>query len=399
MTLKQMQQTIRRKTLFRLRDNQKRRINRVDAFFGSPGIGKTTTARVVAHGMNMECQVWHPGNQGFEDITGLPIQKEQTVSGKKQTVMEFAKAAHVPGAAWQKYPKGVPGLLGVFDDLHRTKVESQGQIVEIIDSYLNGEPVDPKCVYICTGNPPTAAIVTGQVMDEALEDRLNVHIVVPTSEELLEIWSKFMPERIYKFLVMNPTAVTAISARTWDGIAIDVQNMIEAGATPAEIGLDIFSDMLDHENIRLNLVRFLQHGGDPYYFPVLGRELVRASDKQMDEYVALLGRWDKDDKRGLIGESKNDLLRTLNTLETSDYSEKSFRPTAGKNVAAFLEKLASIKCNDMVKDILTTIYNGELVHEVATLIKQSSMLGEMSKAYERFEAKRAELQGATPSQP
>lgn len=380
-----------RKSQMRLKRNLSQRVNRVDAFIGDPGIGKTITARVVAARMGWKCRVFHFANQSFEDITGLPIIEEQEGPSGTQKVATFAKSAAVPGAVWETYDDDSQGMLGVIDDGHRTPPVQQGQLVELIDGRLNGEPIDPRCVLIFTGNPPDPAIVTGQMIDAALEDRLNVHIVMPTREELLDIWSKIMPEKVYQFLVMNPGVIPTISARAWMGVAYDVQDVLDSGASPSEAVSDVVGEFSDNAAIEQLLRKFLKFGDDPFYYPILGRNVLAADSKQMQHYMQIMTRWFKENQRGLVGESKSDLVRALNMLTEEEFGDDAQRGRMAQNICDFMTLLINGECNDMAQQLMKTTYASALCGPVVDRMENEPALESLLQTYSRYEQRKHSL--------
>jgi len=357
----------------------KRRVNRVDAFFGVPGVGKTTVARLAAADLGWKCKVFHFANQAFEDITGLPFTED---GNDGQKVMHFAKHTAIPGVVHENYENDSQGTLGVIDDGHRTPAVQQGQLVEMIDGNLNGDALDPRCIMIFTGNPPDPAIVTGQAIDSALEDRLNVHVVHPTAEELLEVWSLIMPERIFKFLALTPAFVDAVSPRAWDGIAHDVQDMLESGASPDEAINDVRCEFVGNLSVETQLRGFMRHGDNPYYYPILGRSLVLADERQNDEHMKLVKKWLDNEKDALIGETKNDLIRAVSNLPALNLSGDQ-KQQAAKNIAALLSMLAETRYADMAQDCLKGIWEGELTKMLMHELEGTAGFDRLIQVYSR----------------
>jgi hypothetical protein len=370
-------------------------------------------------------QLWHVGGQAFEDVTGLPIIKEDVIlqdgrimsredynshmaiaehthdpSRRLNAVASlhvqevhrratFAKSQFVPGAIWQEHY-----TVGVLDELPTAPTLIQNQIREMIDGQLNGDPIDPKCLYVATGNPPDPRFVTVNALDEALEKRLKVYVVIPTKSELLQVWERIMPETIYKFLLMEQTFIDTLSPREWVGVAKDVQDTRDGGGSLPDAIEEACDELADHQNVAVALRKFVKFGDDPYYYPILGKDLLAADAKTRRAHMSLIGRWIKDDKRGFVGESNGDLLRTLANItqeEFEGWNEKK-RTTAAENIVEFIEILAANKCNDMAKQTLACVFkNTGIVTPVANMLKKSPVLQQMTDIMHLIEARRQEL--------
>ena len=169
-------------------------VNRIPILLGDAGIGKTTVLKLLSDKLVTKTKLpWrsmtiHAATQGMEDNTGLPILKK--VGGRD--VAGWAAPEHIPGAVPWMDDKGESKgwTLGIIDELPTAPLLIQDQIRQLIDGFLPGSsvPVDPQCVYVAAGNPPDPRYVTVNAMDEALEKRLKVYVVIPTPEELLQVW-------------------------------------------------------------------------------------------------------------------------------------------------------------------------------------------------------------------
>lgn len=350
-----------RKLLVRRLQPRKQRANRIDVMIGESGIGKTATVKMMVDRLSAmspdkdwRLKVWHVATQGFEDVTGLPI-----IEKKKggPAVAKFAKADHIPGAV----PCKDKYTLGLFDEITTAPGPIQNQIREMIDGQLNGEEVDPNCLFIGTGNPPDAKFVTVQMMDDALEKRLKIYPIVPTKEELLVVWSKLLPERIYKFLTMNEQFIRAVSPREWEGIAKDVQDTLEGGGDTHDAIVEAQADLYNHAEIVKKLTEFFQFGDDPFYYPILGRAMLKANSKQMVKYLKLLNRWAEKGISGRIGASAHDLSRAMRITTSDEYEDKQ---QSAHNVVAVVTFLIDNDYIDIGKSLLETagksIINGEV---------------------------------------
>lgn len=333
---------------------------------GESGIGKTATVRMMVDRLTgasktlpWKLKLWHVATQGFEDVTGLPV-----IEKKKghPAVAKFAKADHVPGAVHDD----AHYTLGVFDELPTAPPMIQNQIREIIDGQLNGEPVDPNCLYIATGNPPEAKFVTVQVMDDALEKRLKVYAVVPTTEELLSVWSTLLPKRIHGFLLTNPQHIDAVSPREWEGIAKDVEDILAGGGTVDDAIAEAEADLFKSRPVVTKLREYFKFGDDPYYYPITGRALADADTQQHDDHMALIKQWAKDNVEGRIGATAHDLMRMLRMRASSAYTER-----AAKNIADFSKTLIDRKFIDLGKAVLETAVKTSLKPKIAQLIEDT----------------------------
>lgn len=369
------------------------RANRIPLILGDSGIGKSTVLRGpmvqrLAHltGLKWLPKMWHVGTQGFEDVTGMPVIEERKAGEHVQKVATFAKSDFVPGAVWDPDHH----TLGILDELASAPTLIQNQLREMIDGQLNGEPIDPNCFFIGTSNPPDPRFTTVNAVDAAVEKRLKVYVVVPTNEELLQVWNEIMPDMIYKFLVMNRSFIDALAPREWHGVAQDVQDVIDAGGD-LNMAIEEASDELyDQPNVEVALRKFVKFGDDPYYYPILGRDLITATNEQSDEYCKLVERWLNDDQRGLIGESNNDLVRALNSVKPDGLD----RARAAKNIFKFLELLADRDCVDMVKTSMESVFNGPIVNDISDLMAKSKALKKLTEAVQRFQATKEKMRNA-----
>jgi hypothetical protein len=263
----------------------------------------------------------------------------------------------------------------------------------MIDGQLNGDPIDPNCLFVATGNPPDPRFVTVNALDEALEKRLKIYIVKPTQDELLQVWERIMPKTIYSFLLMERSYIDALSPREWVGVAKDVADVRSGGGSFEEAIEEAVDELLDHPNIAIKLRKYLKFGDDPYYYPILGKQLLAASKKEMALILALMERWIKDDKRGYVGESKNDLLRALGNLTKDEFDgwDAKRKDRSAVNVVEFIETLAAVKCNDMAKQTLAHSFTTPLVTQVSQKMRQSPAVKQMTDVMQKFEQMKEQL--------
>ena len=299
----------------------------------------------------------------------------------------------MPGAIWHDHC-----TVGILDELSTAPTLIQNQIREMIDGQLNGDPIDPNCLHVATGNPPDPRFVTVNALDEALEKRLKIYIIQPTREELLQVWERIMPNVIYRFLVMEEPFIDALSPREWVGVAKDVQDVRDGGGSFEEAIEEAVDELLDHPEVAIKLRKYMKFGDDPYYYPILGRQLLDAKAADMKLLMALIERWINDDKRGFIGESKNDLLRTLRNTTKDDFDKlgSKAQKRAAENIVDFIEVLAATKCNDMAQQVLAHAFTTPFITLVSQKLRdrKSATVRQMTDVMNKFEAER-ERQGAT----
>lgn len=315
-----------------------------------------------------QLKLWHVATQGFEDVTGLPVIEKKK---GQAAVAKFAKADHVPGAVHHKDHY----TLGVFDELPTAPPLIQNQIREMIDGQLNGEPVDPNCLYIATGNPPDAKFVTVQAMDDALEKRLKVYAVVPTAEELLAVWAILLPKRIHSFLMMNQVHIDAVSPREWEGIAKDVEDTLAGGGTVDDAIAEAAADLFDKPQVVTKLREYFKFGDDPYHYPIVGRVALHATEKEHAAHMKLLAAWAKKAVDGRIGASINDLIRVLTTTPSSAYSSME-RST--ENVVDIANTLIDMKYIDLGKALLETAVKGVLRPKIGSLFEDTDQFDKLT---------------------
>jgi len=386
LTLTQVRQRLMQHLTQRAKRPPGQRTNYIPIMIGEPGIGKSTTLAIMAADLGWDFQRWDVNTQGFEDITGLPTITEHEIDGHKQQVATFAKAAFVPGAVWKKDRF----TLGEIGELPTAPPNVQNILREMIDGQLNGEALDPKCMYVATGNPPEARFTTGSMIDDAVEDRLDPYIVIPTGDELLDVWSRIMYNTIYQFLMLNKSLIDdTISPRHWMVIAEKVQNLMQVGEQAEVILQDVRTAFAAHQNVLPMLLEFLKHGNDPYKLPILGRDYLYADEEAMTGFDDRLTYWFKQNNRGFVGHTKNDIIRGLNTLTAAD---QEHHETIVKNVVHFLIVLVEGKCNDMAKSLLEVAYSKEaLVDPMLEQLADTPALDKMAEAYGRYETRKKEL--------
>ena len=323
-------------------------VNRIMVLLGEPGIGKSTVLKVVLTkmlvrltGENWRAHLLHVGSRDSPDNTGLlSVMEEQ---GKK--VAGWAKPKQIPGAVHWVNDDGTPAgwTLGILDELPSAKPEVQDQIREMIDGTIpgSGDPVDPQCVYIAAGNPPEAKHITAHVIDDAIEKRFKVYAVIPTTEELLQVWSDptIMPDLLYKFLMMNTAAVDSLSPREWVGAGKDAQYILDSGGSQTDALGEIADELQDHPDVITTLSVYFEHGNDKTYYPIRGTQLLADDDDAFKEHMQVMHVWVGDRGReALLGASMNDLQRTLKITPDADLKGNK---QAVKNVYAVLNFLAA----------------------------------------------------------
>ena len=377
-------------------------VNRIAVLLGEPGIGKSTVLRKMVDHLALKTgEVWrahllHVGSRGMEDNTGLPVIEEH--NGKK--VAGWASPKQIPGAVhWlddDGNPKGY--TLGILDELPSAQPSVQDQIREMIDGTIpgSGDPVDPRCVYIAAGNPPEAKHVTANLIDDAIEKRFKVYAVVPTTEELLQVWSDptIMPDMLYKFLSMNTAAIQHLSPREWEGVGKDAQYMLEAGGSHNDALVEIEDELHEYPDVTTVLRQFFEHGDDPFYYPIRGTKILSATKANMANYMELMRRWIADGgKDALLGETSNDLQRVMRNTPSSELADIK---TASDNLYQLMNFLAGQKYPDMVKAIMGAVCSTPLVGKVSTKMRKSENLMNMNLSLEKAQ-QFAEQIGATAS--
>jgi hypothetical protein len=378
-------------------------VNRIPVLLGEPGIGKSTVLRKMADllarrtGKKWRPHLCHVGSRGMEDNTGLPVIEEQ--QGRK--IAGWASPKQIPGAVHWLNDDGSPAgfTLGIFDELPSAKPSVQDQIRELIDGTIpgSGDPVDPQCVYIGAGNPPEAKHVTANIIDDAIEKRFKIYAVVPTAEELLQVWSDpaIMPDLLYRFLMVNTAAIEHLSPREWVGVGKDADYIQRAGGTRQEAISEIADELTEFPDVITALQVFFQHGDDPYYYPIRGAQLLQADSAQLKEHLSIMKRWINDaDKAALLGATSNDFQRTLKL--TPDVDLKGNR-RAINNTYELMELLAGGNRPDMVKALIEVVFSTPMATTIGSRMrKESKYLSEMDAAISRA-GKLAEKIGAAVS--
>jgi len=379
-------------------------VNRIAVLLGEPGIGKSTVLKKMADqlakasGETWRAHLLHVGSRGMEDNTGLPIVEEK--NGVK--IAGWAKPKQIPGAVhWLNDDNKPAGYtLGILDELPSAQPSVQDQIREMIDGTVpgSGDPVDPRCVYIAAGNPPEAKHVTANMIDDAIEKRFKVYAVVPTTEELLQVWSdpKLMPDLLYKFLAMNTSAIKHLSPREWEGVGKDAQYMVEAGGNHGDAIAEISDELYEFPDLVAILNQYFIHGDDPYFYPIRGANIINADDDKMQTYLQLLARWAAAGrgKDGLIGASSNDLQRALKITPDADLEKNK---QAVKNMVAIMEFFAVNEYPDMVKAIMGVVLSTPLVGPVSSKVRRSKHLQEMDTSIKKAQSYLEKISAAASS--
>lgn len=377
-------------------------VNMIMVLLGEPGIGKSTILKRVlieklktATGENWRAKLLHVGTRGMEDNTGLPIIKEQ--QGRK--IAGWAAPEQIPGAVHWLNDDGTPAgyTLGIFDELPSATPHVQDQIRELIDGTMpgSGDPIDPQCVFVGAGNPPEAKHITVNVIDDAIEKRFQVYAVVPTTEELLQVWSdsSIMPDLMYRFLMVNTHAIQNLSPREWEGISKFAMYVKESGGSQTDVFSVLSRALQECPDVLATLRVYFQHGDDPMYYPIRGNKLLAATEKELQSYLKIMEAWVSDNSRGaLLGASINDLQRMLK-LATNE--ELKGNKTAATNVYEVLNFLASNKRADMVKALFEVTHSTPLCTLVATKLKKSPHLPAMNAASTRAAMTAKELNAAS----
>lgn len=357
----------------RIRRPPEQRVNRIDCLIGDAGIGKSTIVRLLADdlarlsGQEWHAKLWHVGSTAFEDNVGLPIINEHEADGHAQKTAGNAQAEHVPGAVWQDY-----NTLGILDELPSANPQVQDQLRAMIDGVVGGAPIDPRCILVGTGNPPDASYVTVNALDLALEKRLKIYVVVPTTSELLQVWSVLMPETIYKFLLMNQSFIDTISPREWVGVAQDVQDVRDGGGSLRDAIEEAVDELFQHKEVVATLHKFIKFGDDKDYYPILGRDIIGAMNGQMKEHLERVNRWFKREQRGLVGETVADLMRAVVTTPEAELAKDKAHKAS--NVAQLIEILAINDCADMVKTVMETTFKTPLSAELSANVASNKAL-------------------------
>jgi len=361
-------------------------VNRIMVLLGEAGIGKSTVLKKVlidqlikATGTPWRAKLLHVGTRGMEDNTGLPIIEER--HGRK--IAAWAAPEQIPGAVPWLDDDGKPAgyTLGIFDEIPSASPHVQDQIRELIDGTVpgSGDPVDPRTVYVGAGNPPEAKYITANIIDDAIEKRFKVYAVVPTTEELLQVWSEpaIMPDIMYRFLLMNTDAIQHLSPREWEGLGKDAMYIRESGGTHADVLADISRDLQHCPDVVSTMHLYFKHGDDPHYYPVRGTTIINADEAELKTAMSIMETWIDSDREALLGASINDLQRMLRLAPDTELSGNK---QAASNVYEVLNFLAGAKRADMVKALIEVVHSTPLVTAVASKMRRSPHLKAMDES-------------------
>lgn len=264
---------------------------------GEGGIGKSSAIKQVADEVSCRFRSWHHGATIEEDNHGVQFRDGNTT--------RWAVPEHLADIIDSRDP----GILFIDEIFSGQTIGHQNFVRMIIDRKFHGHDIAPGWVIVGATNPEGSDYLSVRSVDKAVSERMLTYHIEPSPEELLEYWSKTMPEQMYAFLLINHhegklSILKALSPRGWMKVARAVDRRLKAGVSHEQI----FKLLCVNGSIEMASAfkTFLTHGSNPDMYPLSYAEIVK--DTSWTNRVA---NWLDKKRNGLIAASNWNLLLAM----------------------------------------------------------------------------------------
>lgn len=282
-------------------------VAKVILLMGPHGTGKTAITKQACIEARAEYAAYHHGATVEEDNHGLPVIEER--NGIK--VAGQAKPKHLPCFFRKPESESGRGAL-VLHEPFTGGIGHQNILRMMTERCHNSDKMFPGWILVATTNPETAEYVTVKSVDAALASRMVILVVKPSNDEKIAYWSGRMHPLVYKFLLLTHinkelNFIDKLDSRSWYNLADSIGRRQALGA-----GRDSMVRLLTtHAGIEVadGFNKFMEHGSDPYYFPIGAGELVAADKARLKELLTRVRNWITNSKTdiSLLGATNWDL--------------------------------------------------------------------------------------------
>jgi len=252
---------------------------------GPHGCGKSASLKAAAQRAGWDWTIHSVGSTALEDDLGVPFEKD-------------GRAIY---AAPDWFPVDPPDSeekkgICILDELVTANREKQNLVREILSEYKAGNlHIHPGWFLAGTGNPPDRQMYsTVQILDVAIDDRLNVLVVNPDFDDFMRYVAdnEVLPESLRLFLRMDDQSRREKGA--WHELTS--RHWVIVGDTLLRMGDDISMDMkkmllqtkLSGKTVD-RYYKFLRDGADSDAWPIPGQDILDPA--QLEENLRKLEKW------------------------------------------------------------------------------------------------------------
>jgi len=334
-------------------DNESRDACKCVLLVGEHSSGKTRIVEQSCEESGAEMIKFHFGATEQEDHAGRQYTEDETKLTRR------AVPEHLP--CFYRKPNSKTGVGVMFFDETMSGYSGHQVILRMmIDRKLVDIDIQPGWIFVGSTNPPTINYASIQEAEESLSGRFIYVPVEGKPEEYLSYWAKYMPPKVYEFLLLTHTNgqgfVMEAGAREWFNFADTAERVLN---TRNASGERFVSDALLAKLCRVNhskeigveFFNFLKHGGDLDHYPIRFGVFLNSDDKTWKEAVGRVKRWIDGNEVPLLGATKWDLVNFLRDSEQAKNVEKGGVKLA-KRVAEFAMVLSDGKKADIVGSLI-----------------------------------------------
>jgi hypothetical protein len=350
-------------------------VAKVILLMGPHGTGKTQVTKQACEEAGAEYAAYHHGATVEEDNHGLPIVEER--NGIK--VAGQAKPKHLPCFFRKPESPSGRGAL-VLHEPFTGGIGHQNILRMMTERQHNSDKMFPGWILMATTNPETAEYVTVKAVDAALASRMIILVVKPSNDEKLSYWSSRMHPTLYKFLLLTNIKKIAflekLDSRSWYNLADSVGRRQAAGATRDSLIKLIRTHA--GTDVAVGFTQYLEHGDDPYYFPIGHNELVTADRAGMRVITERIKRWLDGNELPLIGATNWDLGVWLR-----EESDKASTKQAAANICEYMQLVGPGGYMDMVDDLFQNARGRKIMPDFMKSVKGTKVEDRLTEIYKQ----------------
>jgi len=361
-------------------------VAKVMLLLGPHGCGKTAITKQACLEAKAEYAAYHHGATVEEDNHGLPVIEER--DGIK--VVGQAKPKHLPCFFRKPESESGKGAL-VLHEPFTGGIGHQNILRMMTERCHNADHMFPGWILVATSNPETAEYVTVKAVDAALASRMVILVVKPSNDEKMAYWSGRMHPLVYKFLLLTHcnkdlNFIDKLDSRSWYNLADSLGRRHAVGASRDSL----VKLLTTHAGIDVadGFNKYMEHGNDPYYFPIGAAELISADKPKLRELLSRVRQWISNAKTDitLLGATNWDLGAWVR-----ERSHGYTKPMVG-NLNEYMQVLGSNGHIEFVDDLFQNSRGQAIMSDLIKLAKGTAVESRIVDIYEKHNKEKARLE-------
>lgn len=329
-----------RPTMWKRGDNP---VIKMLALSGPPGMGKTYFLKQVAATLQIPIRRMVFGEKEVEDNLGIP--SDQQIEGSPGHHVMLAPPGFpmeapetectsnydlLPGRDIRKSKHKGKGIL-LINEFCTANPKQESQLRSLIsDRCLGDHYLGDGWIIVGDTNPLDQRYTTVNQLDESVQARIFLMPVKATYDDAMRFWQSngFVKDYVYKFLRMNAPFWAALDNRRWTAISDSVSCWMHNKLPESLIGR--MMSIASNDTIAAAFVKFIHHGDNPLYYPLLAKDVLLCDDKKHKENLALFDKW--------INHQELQILMQVTALDVGDWLHQvqllhKFESAAEQNTA------------------------------------------------------------------